>query len=72
MQMEAGPLLGLKLITSGPLRRRKSIGHEVERPWHRSRFDVTNCEGKHGPATRPEPIFEVKVGDNEILLRPKQ
>ncbi|HET7404980.1 MAG TPA: non-heme iron oxygenase ferredoxin subunit [Candidatus Bathyarchaeia archaeon] len=56
----------------GPLAEGILEGHEVECPWHGSRFDVTNGQVKHGPAGRPEPVFEVRIEANNILLRPKQ
>ena len=56
----------------GPLAEGILEGHEVECPWHGSRFDVTNGQVKHGPAARPEPAFELKIEGNNILLRPKQ
>jgi len=56
----------------GPLAEGLLEDHEVECPWHGSRFDVTNGQVKHGPAVRPEPVFDVKIEDNDIPLRPKQ
>lgn len=56
----------------GPLAEGILEGHEVECPWHGSRFDITNGQVKHGPAGRPEPVFEVRIEANNILLRPKQ
>ena len=56
----------------GPLDRGKLDGHEVECPWHGSRFDVTTGAVKRGPAARPEPSYEVKVEGQDIKLRPKQ
>ena len=56
----------------GPLHEGLLEGHEVECPWHGSRFDVTSGQVKHGPAARPEPTFELKIEGNDILIRPKQ
>jgi nitrite reductase/ring-hydroxylating ferredoxin subunit len=56
----------------GPLHEGILEGHEVECPWHGSRFDLTTGKVKHGPASRPEPAFEVKLEGNEILLRSNQ
>jgi glycine betaine catabolism B len=56
----------------GPLDRGKLDGHEVECPWHGSRFDVTTGQVKRGPAGRPEPVYEIKVEGNEVKIRPKQ
>ena len=56
----------------GPLDRGILEGHEVECPLHRSHFDVTNGQVKRGPATRPEPVYQVKVDAGSILVRPTQ
>ena len=56
----------------GPLDRGKLDGHEVECPWHGSRFDVTTGAVKRGPAARPEPSYEVKIEGQDIKLRPRQ
>ena len=47
-------------------------GHEVQCPLHGSHFDVTTGEVKRGPATRPEPVYDIKVEAGSILVRPKQ
>ena len=46
-------------------------GNEVECPLHHSHFDITTGQVKRGPATRPEPVYEVKVESGSILVRPK-
>ena len=56
----------------GSLDRGILTGQEVQCPLHGSHFDVTNGQVKRGPATRPEPVFEVKVENGSILVRPKQ
>ncbi len=56
----------------GPLDKGILEGHEVECPLHRSHFDVTNGQVKRGPATRPEPVYEVKTDNGSILVRPTQ
>ena len=56
----------------GPLDQGILEGHEVQCPWHGSHFDVTNGQVKRGPATRPEPVYDVKVESGSILVRPKQ
>jgi len=47
-------------------------GNEVECPLHHSHFDVTTGQVKRGPATRPEPAYDVKIEGGSILVRPKQ
>ena len=56
----------------GPLDKGILEGLEVECPLHRSHFDVTYGQVKRGPATRPEPVYDVKVESGSILMRPKQ
>ncbi len=53
----------------GPLGDGTLEGHEVECPWHNSRFDVRTGEVTNPPASEPEPIYEVKVDGNDILIR---
>ena len=55
----------------GSLDRGTLDGNEVECPLHHSHFDVTTGQVKRGPATRPEPVYEVKVESGSILVRPK-
>jgi len=47
-------------------------GNEVECPLHHSHFDVTSGQVKRGPATRAEPVYEVKAENASILVKPKQ
>jgi nitrite reductase/ring-hydroxylating ferredoxin subunit len=56
----------------GPLDRGILDGHEVQCPLHGSHFDVTNGQVKRGPATKAEPVYDVKVESGSILVRPKQ
>jgi 3-phenylpropionate/trans-cinnamate dioxygenase ferredoxin subunit len=56
----------------GPLDKGILEGHEVQCPLHGSRFDVTNGQVKRGPAARPEPVYDVKVENGSILVRPTQ
>jgi 3-phenylpropionate/trans-cinnamate dioxygenase ferredoxin component len=56
----------------GSLDRGILAGNEVECPLHHSHFDVTTGQVKRGPATRPEPAYDVKIESGSILLRPKQ
>jgi glycine betaine catabolism B len=56
----------------GPLDQGILDSHEVQCPWHGSHFDVTSGQVKRGPATRPEPVYDVKVEAGSILVRPKQ
>jgi len=55
----------------GPLAEGTLEGYEVECPWHGSRFDVGTGEVINPPAETPQPLYEVKVEDNNILVRKK-
>src|SRR5919106_2212530 len=44
-------------------------GYEVECPWHGSKFDVRTGEPTRLPARQAVPDYEVKVEDNNILVR---
>jgi glycine betaine catabolism B len=53
----------------GPLADGTLQGYEVECPWHNSKFDVRTGEVTSPPASEPEPAYEVKVDDNNILIK---
>jgi nitrite reductase/ring-hydroxylating ferredoxin subunit len=53
----------------GPLDEGTLEGYEVECPWHGSKFDVRTGEPTKPPARQAVPKYEVKVEDNNILLR---
>ncbi len=41
----------------------------VECACHGSRFDLTTGQPVRGPASRPEPTYEVKIDDSSILIK---
>lgn len=41
----------------------------IECPWHGSRFKLTDGEVSRGPATRPQPTFDVRVDQGQVLIR---
>jgi len=53
----------------GPLADGSLEGYEVECPWHGSKFDVRTGEVTNPPADTPEPVYEVKVEGNNILVK---
>ena len=53
----------------GPLAEGKLEGYEVECPWHGSRFDIRTGKVVRPPAMRSEPIYEIKVEDDNILVK---
>jgi len=55
----------------GPLEEGTLEGYEVECPWHGSKFDVRTGEVRNPPADTPQSVYEVKVEENDILVRKK-
>src|SRR5881398_3022420 len=53
----------------GPLADGTLEGYEVECPWHGSKFDVRTGEVTNPPEDTPEPVYEVKVEGNNILVK---
>jgi nitrite reductase/ring-hydroxylating ferredoxin subunit len=56
----------------GPLAEGKIEGFEVQCPWHGSKFDIRTGKVVRPPAMREEPTYEVKVEDNNILIKNKK
>src|ERR687887_1314741 len=52
----------------GPLADGILEGYEVECPWHGSKFDVRTGEVISPPASESEPIYEIKVDGNSVLV----
>jgi nitrite reductase/ring-hydroxylating ferredoxin subunit len=53
----------------GPLAQGKLEGHEVQCPWHGSRFDIRTGRVARPPAIRSEPTYEIRVEDDNILVK---
>ena len=53
----------------GPLAEGKLVENVVQCPWHGSRFDIRTGEVVRAPAMRPESTYEVKVENNNILIK---
>jgi glycine betaine catabolism B len=53
----------------GPLAQGKLEGYEVQCPWHGSRFDIRTGRVARPPAIRPEPTYEIKVENDNILVK---
>jgi glycine betaine catabolism B len=53
----------------GPLAQGKLEGYEVQCPWHGSRFDIRTGRVARPPAIRSEPTYEIKVEDDNILVK---
>jgi nitrite reductase/ring-hydroxylating ferredoxin subunit len=56
----------------GPLAEGKIEGFEVQCPWHGTKFDIRTGNVVRPPAMRSEPTYEVKVEDNNILIKNKK
>lgn len=54
----------------GPLDEGKIEGDTVTCPWHGSVFCLRDGKVLHGPATAPEPAFEVRLQDGRVAVRP--
>ncbi len=53
----------------GPLSDGKKVGSCLECPWHGSRFDLGTGRVRRGPASVPQPSYEVRGGDGGIEVR---
>jgi glycine betaine catabolism B len=53
----------------GPLAEGKLEGYEVQCPWHGSRFDIRTGIVAKPPAARSEPTYEIKLEDDNILVK---
>lgn len=53
----------------GPLAEGKLEEYIVQCPWHGSRFDIRSGEVVRPPAMKPESTYEVKVENNDILIK---
>jgi len=55
----------------GPLDEGKFEGFCVQCPWHDSVFDLRDGSVVHGPAVFSQPVYEARVHDGQIELRPQ-
>jgi nitrite reductase/ring-hydroxylating ferredoxin subunit/uncharacterized membrane protein len=53
----------------GPLHEGSLVDGCIECPWHGSRFSVTDGAVVQGPATRPQPAYEVRVHHERVEVR---
>jgi len=53
----------------GPLDQGKLEGNAVKCPWHDSKFDVATGQVSGGPATEDQPVYEVRIEGNDILVK---
>ncbi|MGI9155315.1 MAG: Rieske 2Fe-2S domain-containing protein [Marmoricola sp.] len=53
----------------GPLHEGTLVDGCIQCPWHDSRFALTDGHVVRGPATRPQPRFEVRLQDDRVQVR---
>lgn len=53
----------------GPLSDGERDGDCVVCPWHESRFDLATGDVRRGPATRPQPVYEVRQCRGRVEIR---
>jgi nitrite reductase/ring-hydroxylating ferredoxin subunit len=53
----------------GPLNEGTIEGFEVQCPWQGFKFDVRTGEPTKPPARQAVPLYEVKIQDNNVLVR---
>jgi len=53
----------------GPLADGERDGDCVTCPWHTSRFDLASGAVVRGPATRPQPVYEVRETGGRVQIR---
>lgn len=51
-------------LSDGPI-----VGNCIECPWHGSRFNLQSGEVERGPATRPQPVLDVRVVAGRVQVR---
>ena len=54
----------------GPLDAGERDGDVVTCPWHGSQFDVCTGDVVAGPAVFPQPVYESRVREGRVELRP--
>ncbi|HET7148426.1 MAG TPA: Rieske 2Fe-2S domain-containing protein [Candidatus Nitrosopolaris sp.] len=72
LSMVKGKVYAIDAVCShegGPLEEGTLEGYEVECPWHGSKFDVRTGAVRNPPADTPQSVYEVKVENNDILVR---
>lgn len=53
----------------GPLADGTLEGYEVQCPWHGAKFDLRTGKVTNPPASEPEPVYEVKIDGNNVLIK---
>jgi nitrite reductase/ring-hydroxylating ferredoxin subunit/uncharacterized membrane protein len=53
----------------GPLAEGEVVGSCIRCPWHHSEFDLARGSVRRGPATEPQPVYEVRPGAGGLEVR---
>jgi Rieske Fe-S protein len=53
----------------GPLADGDLIAGCLRCPWHGSEFDLATGQVRRGPATRPQPVYEVRMQNGDLQVR---
>lgn len=53
----------------GPLEDGELVGSCVQCPWHGSRFDLEDGSVSRGPATVPQPAYDLRVVEDRVQIR---
>lgn len=53
----------------GPLHEGEVVDGCLECPWHGARFDLDTGEVRRGPASAPQPVYDVADHDGRLLIR---
>lgn len=56
----------------GPLDEGTVVGGCLRYPWHGSEFRLRDGTVRRGPATHPQPTWDVKVQGYRLLVRPTE
>jgi nitrite reductase/ring-hydroxylating ferredoxin subunit len=56
----------------GPLAWGERRDNDIVCPWHGSRFDLCTGDVVNGPAVYPQPVYDIKVEDGRVSIRPKK
>jgi nitrite reductase/ring-hydroxylating ferredoxin subunit/uncharacterized membrane protein len=56
----------------GPLSAGQVAGGCIRCPWHGSEFDIESGAARKGPATAPQPAYQVRAGSHGLEVRRKE
>ena len=53
----------------GPLTEGRLVGECIQCPWHQSEFDLESGSVRRGPASVPQPVYEVRTQESGVQVR---